>query len=859
MCLGSYIASMCGDLVQRLGMDEIFADVTALILHGDGFGGSITSSSTSSGGVGTAAPHGITGHVYSPGSGGTLLEAQTGLEISLNVDGSTTSGSGVSGVGSGEQGMNNHDHITANPRGGTPSASARQRAGRSTPPKVTEPSQLARAGRLVPTGENQGTSQGSTGSGESGMGLRNAPVSSDIVSGSVGDSKHALSGPEGRDSRGGGGSGSGATAGVVQGTGGGCRCGCHERLSAASAFAERVRKGLFEAVGYTCSAGIGCSKMTAKLAGELHKPDQQTTILPEHAMSMITQLPLRKLPGCGYSTCAKIKTELGITESRQLQEAPWPLLVEAVGIKLARVLFLLCRGEDSTPVLPSVRPKTMSDEDSFKRGTVRSRSQVEHHVRRLAIPLLKRAGERARLHKEAPETLRFGFRRASKGYGVRVSRQCPVSSGVAVAFAVLPPAAGGARVTGASAAGTRAGDGGHVESPMMMTTRAAAVGTVAAEARSAMVMTGAAEGTATAAAAAAAAEPMGSPTTAASPLLPLLQQKHQHETAAAEAALSEAVRLVMALFDKMVHPEEEEKGTLDLTLLSVGLAGFRGLRGGAQSGMARYLEASEPSRLTAGPSGPARSSTSQTTTRANDEGADAFDSTAVAHSTDGAWPSRRLPLRDKRSSSPSPASSNSMDRPRLDGNDSPTGLSTPAPRLRISDPRSVAPITASGAATTGSTVDSATATAAVASGGDVESSRAATSGKKRRLRPVENPYRLTQSQRRQERHRYREGGGGTQTPPLERGGLDDRLVNVRCRPAASASRADADDGASEHDEWYGAEVLLVGEGGRTVVGRGRLEWCGPCGAHVLRSDREEHASSSFHHARVQRSRLRLQK
>ncbi|CAN0312840.1 unnamed protein product, partial [Hapterophycus canaliculatus] len=64
-------------------------------------------------------------------------------------------------------------------------------------------------------------------------------------------------------------------------------------------------------VGYTCSAGIGCSKMTAKLAGELHKPDQQTTILPEHAMSMITQLPLRKLPGCGYSTCAKIKSELG--------------------------------------------------------------------------------------------------------------------------------------------------------------------------------------------------------------------------------------------------------------------------------------------------------------------------------------------------------------------------------------------------------------------------------------------------------------------------------------------------------------------------------------------------------------------
>ncbi len=41
------------------------------------------------------------------------------------------------------------------------------------------------------------------------------------------------------------------------------------------------RLSLVSKVGYTCSAGIGCSKMAAKLAGELYKPDQQTTILPE--------------------------------------------------------------------------------------------------------------------------------------------------------------------------------------------------------------------------------------------------------------------------------------------------------------------------------------------------------------------------------------------------------------------------------------------------------------------------------------------------------------------------------------------------------------------------------------------------
>lgn len=39
-------------------------------------------------------------------------------------------------------------------------------------------------------------------------------------------------------------------------------------------------------------------------------------------------------------------------------------------------------------------------------------------------------------------------------------------------------------------------------------------------------------------------------------------------------------------------------------------------------------------------------------------------------------------------------------------------------------------------------------------------------------------------------------------------------------------------------EWEGAETLVVGEGGQAVPGRGHLDWCGVCGAHVLRTDAE---------------------
>lgn len=57
------------------------------------------------------------------------------------------------------------------------------------------------------------------------------------------------------------------------------------------------------------------------------------------------------------------------------------------------------------------------------------------------------------------------------------------------------------------------------------------------------------------------------------------QQGHRYE------ALSEVVRLAMTMFDKICSPGER----LDITLLTVGFAGFRKLGGGAQAGMARYV------------------------------------------------------------------------------------------------------------------------------------------------------------------------------------------------------------------------------------------------------------------------------
>lgn len=210
------------------------------------------------------------------------------------------------------------------------------------------------------------------------------------------------------------------------------------------------------------------------------------------------------------------------------------------------------------PPAPAIEQRIPHNNNKFvPRKQTQRNLQVEHHARRLAIPLLLRVGERVRLHKEAPDTLRFGFRRASKGYGVRVTRQCAISSGVAAAWAAVAAGEGAAGVAGSDTA--EEVEGGSGVEAKDAPSNAVAVTTAAGGA-------------------------------GVSPVPPLQgeqgqeqQRRRQQNGAAAEEGLSEVVRLVMSLFDKMVSPGEK----LDLTLLSVGFAGFRSLGGTAQSGMVR--------------------------------------------------------------------------------------------------------------------------------------------------------------------------------------------------------------------------------------------------------------------------------
>ena len=71
--------------------------------------------------------------------------------------------------------------------------------------------------------------------------------------------------------------------------------------------------------GFRTSAGISCSKMLAKLVSGIHKPDDQTVMLPCHAAAFVATLPVRAIPGqqCFGQQCSyPLKDEL-------MSHSPW--------------------------------------------------------------------------------------------------------------------------------------------------------------------------------------------------------------------------------------------------------------------------------------------------------------------------------------------------------------------------------------------------------------------------------------------------------------------------------------------------------------------------------------------------------
>jgi nucleotidyltransferase/DNA polymerase involved in DNA repair len=194
-------------------------------------------------------------------------------------------------------------------------------------------------------------------------------------------------------------------------------------LARGAALASELRAHVLRETGLTACAGIGASKLAAKVAAGLHKPNKQTTFLTAAAVAQhLAARPPTAIPGFGHAYWSKLRAARpGVEDVAGLRCAFPPgrerSLAGVLGVSEDVAAWVLgaCGGADDADVVPSGPPRLVSTEDAMK--SCSSRAEVLGTVRRLAGNLLSRLADGADEHgSRRPVTLVVKFRLSNTGY-----------------------------------------------------------------------------------------------------------------------------------------------------------------------------------------------------------------------------------------------------------------------------------------------------------------------------------------------------------------------------------------------------------------------------------------------------------
>ncbi len=140
--------------------------------------------------------------------------------------------------------------------------------------------------------------------------------------------------------------------------------------------AATVKARIREATGLIASVGAGPSKLVAKIASDLGKPDGLIVVAPDRVREVLDPLSVRRLPGLGGKTGARVEAA-GIATLGELRRASDAILWPIFGRYSARARER-ASGIDERPVIADRDEKSVSAEDTFDRDMADARAlQVE--------------------------------------------------------------------------------------------------------------------------------------------------------------------------------------------------------------------------------------------------------------------------------------------------------------------------------------------------------------------------------------------------------------------------------------------------------------------------------------------------
>jgi DNA polymerase-4 len=132
--------------------------------------------------------------------------------------------------------------------------------------------------------------------------------------------------------------------------------------------------------GLTGSVGIASSKLVAKIASDLDKPDGLVVVEPGGELELLRPMNVSVIPGVGPATSERLR-RIGVHTVEELLGIGQDELVRVVGQSYGRGLYRMARADDDRPVVAEREAKSISIEDTY---------ETDHVDKRLLEGLLDR-------------------------------------------------------------------------------------------------------------------------------------------------------------------------------------------------------------------------------------------------------------------------------------------------------------------------------------------------------------------------------------------------------------------------------------------------------------------------------------
>jgi DNA polymerase-4 len=152
--------------------------------------------------------------------------------------------------------------------------------------------------------------------------------------------------------------------------------------------AKEIKRLVRAETGLTVSAGVAASKLVAKIASDLHKPDGLTIVPPGREREFLAPLPIGRLWGVGNTT-AKTLGLMGVRTIGDLARLPLALLTAKLGASHAEHLHLVAQGIDERQVEPEQEAKSIGNEETFE-SDLRERQMIERELLALSTKVARR-------------------------------------------------------------------------------------------------------------------------------------------------------------------------------------------------------------------------------------------------------------------------------------------------------------------------------------------------------------------------------------------------------------------------------------------------------------------------------------